>query len=322
MSAALRTPANDRDLYLLSDRFDKHSAPAFTAINARSVLLSSLNLAGSECVTAWERIRQKFSYRQTSESINLTTPAGERPDQHLSKSKRSHSNETGDLITSLGNGTMLARPFLTTSSVERKPKPEICPRSLAAREASCHEHCANFEIQDHEGDQRHRPGTLELPHANVPLVREDTLSEHNGSIFDETRHDQRCDQVRARKRRAFANRTKTGCGTCRKRKKKCDEAKPSCKNCLHWKFECADYIKEILLSKNNSIQVAPALHPLQQTHPAESPAHVGGYPVCDIIHIPRCEPSQMNYVEPPVSSGIPTAENKLVCTGDQCCKPL
>lgn len=26
----------------------------------------------------------------------------------------------------------------------------------------------------------------------------------------------------------FANRTKTGCGTCRRRKKKCDEAKPEC----------------------------------------------------------------------------------------------
>jgi hypothetical protein len=28
---------------------------------------------------------------------------------------------------------------------------------------------------------------------------------------------------------AFTNRTKTGCATCRRRKKKCDEGKPTCK---------------------------------------------------------------------------------------------
>ena len=32
-----------------------------------------------------------------------------------------------------------------------------------------------------------------------------------------------------KRKRQFSNRTKTGCQTCRKRKKKCDEAKPSCK---------------------------------------------------------------------------------------------
>ena len=36
-------------------------------------------------------------------------------------------------------------------------------------------------------------------------------------------------QVDTKKRkRQFANRTKTGCGTCRRRKKKCDEGKPEC----------------------------------------------------------------------------------------------
>ena len=38
--------------------------------------------------------------------------------------------------------------------------------------------------------------------------------------------------IAKKRRRQFANRTKTGCGTCRKRKKKCDEAKPECKSQL------------------------------------------------------------------------------------------
>ncbi|VUC37475.1 unnamed protein product [Clonostachys rosea] len=44
-----------------------------------------------------------------------------------------------------------------------------------------------------------------------------------------------------KRKRNFSNRTKTGCMTCRKRKKKCDEQKPQCANCLRGGFECAGY---------------------------------------------------------------------------------
>ncbi|KAI9729877.1 MAG: Maltose acetyltransferase [Cirrosporium novae-zelandiae] len=43
------------------------------------------------------------------------------------------------------------------------------------------------------------------------------------------------------RKRAFANRTKTGCLTCRRRKKKCDEAKPVCQNCVRGHFKCEGY---------------------------------------------------------------------------------
>ncbi|KAJ3482556.1 hypothetical protein NLG97_g7534 [Lecanicillium saksenae] len=44
-----------------------------------------------------------------------------------------------------------------------------------------------------------------------------------------------------KRKRNFSNRTKTGCLTCRRRKKKCDEAKPECKNCTRGAFECDGY---------------------------------------------------------------------------------
>ncbi|CAK7263550.1 hypothetical protein SEPCBS57363_000615 [Sporothrix epigloea] len=44
-----------------------------------------------------------------------------------------------------------------------------------------------------------------------------------------------------RRKRNFSNRTKTGCLTCRKRKKKCDETKPECSNCVRGGFLCAGY---------------------------------------------------------------------------------
>ncbi|UNI20658.1 hypothetical protein JDV02_006727 [Purpureocillium takamizusanense] len=44
-----------------------------------------------------------------------------------------------------------------------------------------------------------------------------------------------------KRKRNFSNRTKTGCLTCRKRKKKCDEQKPECSNCIRGGFLCAGY---------------------------------------------------------------------------------
>ncbi|KAL9057043.1 MAG: hypothetical protein Q9162_002591 [Coniocarpon cinnabarinum] len=47
--------------------------------------------------------------------------------------------------------------------------------------------------------------------------------------------------IQKQRKRNFANRTKTGCLTCRERKKKCDETKPMCTNCQRGGFECKGY---------------------------------------------------------------------------------
>ncbi|KAK0106973.1 Maltose acetyltransferase [Cadophora gregata] len=44
-----------------------------------------------------------------------------------------------------------------------------------------------------------------------------------------------------KRKRNFSNRTKTGCMTCRRRKKKCDENRPECNNCLRGGFVCSGY---------------------------------------------------------------------------------
>ncbi|KAL4930019.1 uncharacterized protein BDV17DRAFT_46708 [Aspergillus undulatus] len=48
-------------------------------------------------------------------------------------------------------------------------------------------------------------------------------------------------QVAPRRKRVFSNRTKTGCLTCRRRKKKCDEQHPNCNNCTRGGFICEGY---------------------------------------------------------------------------------
>ena len=56
----------------------------------------------------------------------------------------------------------------------------------------------------------------------------DMTTPTNGQSYDHDSAVNEANAVRKRKR-AFANRTKTGCLTCRKRKKKCDEVRPLCK---------------------------------------------------------------------------------------------
>ncbi|KAI5778302.1 hypothetical protein EDC01DRAFT_622896 [Geopyxis carbonaria] len=52
-----------------------------------------------------------------------------------------------------------------------------------------------------------------------------------------------------RRKRVFSNRTKTGCITCRRRKKKCDEGKPECINCKRGGFVCEGYSGKVSWQK-------------------------------------------------------------------------
>ncbi|KAI9928494.1 hypothetical protein ASPWEDRAFT_48773 [Aspergillus wentii DTO 134E9] len=59
-------------------------------------------------------------------------------------------------------------------------------------------------------------------------------------------------QVAPKRKRVFSNRTKTGCMTCRKRKKKCDEQHPACNNCIRGGFLCEGYSSRSTWQKPSS----------------------------------------------------------------------
>ncbi|KAJ5549744.1 hypothetical protein N7535_002315 [Penicillium sp. DV-2018c] len=59
-------------------------------------------------------------------------------------------------------------------------------------------------------------------------------------------------QVAPKRKRVFSNRTKTGCMTCRRRKKKCDEQHPACNNCLRGGFICEGYSSRSTWQKPSS----------------------------------------------------------------------
>ncbi|KAL5382196.1 hypothetical protein PMIN06_010654 [Paraphaeosphaeria minitans] len=60
-------------------------------------------------------------------------------------------------------------------------------------------------------------------------------------------------------KRQFANRTRTGCGTCRRRKKKCDESKPECSNCQRGGFMCEGYANKVPWLQNGTTRPAAPL---------------------------------------------------------------
>ncbi|KAI0972230.1 hypothetical protein F4678DRAFT_54681 [Xylaria arbuscula] len=91
-----------------------------------------------------------------------------------------------------------------------------------------------------------------------------------------------------KRKRNFSNRTKTGCLTCRKRKKKCDESKPECTNCVRGGFVCYGYPNQ---RGPPRMENKPAAVPLESKDPSYVPPGAYGMP----------QPS--NYPNPPAAPG-------------------
>jgi hypothetical protein len=143
-------------------------------------------------------------------------------------------------------------------------------------------------------------------------------NEYDGNPTNETRA---CDE-RIGMKRKYAHRTRTGCITCRRRKKKWDEAKPKCNNCIRGNFECSGYPGKTPWSKINAANAPPQLQSQERMSSAKIPAHSVRCAVCNILHIPQCEPSQKSYVGPRASSGIQISQYSPASADKQGRKPL
>lgn len=102
------------------------------------------------------------------------------------------------------------------------------------------------------------------PAASLPFAPQQFMRDDNSPQGD----------VKKRKRN-FSNRTKTGCMTCRRRKKKCDETKPECKNCLRGGFVCSGYQVRGQWQKTEQKQTPV---PLQSKNDYESPINIHAQP--------------------------------------------
>ncbi|KAF2266711.1 trimeric LpxA-like protein [Lojkania enalia] len=123
-----------------------------------------------------------------------------------------------------------------------------------------HNNYPSPEYRDPRGMDNGQDGTNQTSPSGTQVngpVDSQTPTERSSTI-EITRAGVQVESAKKRKRQ-FANRTKTGCGTCRRRKKKCDEAKPECNNCLRGGFICEGYANKIPWPKNGISKPHPPL---------------------------------------------------------------
>jgi hypothetical protein len=217
---------NTQSPYVLKNKAGEPFAPAFTAVNGKA---SPLSLSPRVSVSNGMSTRQSPShhpesgspgnaYRSGSTSSSESSSGGSSPDSPNSKKRRPDSTHEHHS----NSRTMEAPQHRALPSFDR---------------AGQHERRWTTEPQS---DNRYRdqpnPRLMEPIHCSMPplLGGHAPVNERNGMV--ESLNMSEVDRagvqhINAKKRkRQFANRTKTGCGTCRRRKKKCDEAKPECKS--------------------------------------------------------------------------------------------
>lgn len=124
----------------------------------------------------------------------------------------------------------------------------------------------------------------------------------------------------ALKAKLSRKRTKTGCLTCRKRRIKCGEERPMCKNCIKSKRHCEGYSQRVVFKPPHfeyraapnggahiTFQAGPMAAPMLSMHPGQMPQYwtdPNAYPNLG----PQPDQQQfMQYLQQPMSSFAPPA---------------
>ncbi|KAI0206170.1 hypothetical protein F4808DRAFT_194280 [Astrocystis sublimbata] len=131
---------------------------------------------------------------------------------------------------------------------------------------------------------------------------DDSSMLYGGSYSQDQSRDPVIQSDPKKRKRNFSNRTKTGCLTCRKRKKKCDESKPECTNCVRGGFVCYGYPNQRGPPRMES---KPAAVPLESKDPSYVPP--GAYGMPQPNNYPNPPPSVVSAPGPnPASTAGPT----------------
>lgn len=134
-------------------------------------------------------------------------------------------------------------------------RPSVPYDTAVSSTAAYHQRSGSLQspVEEHSGnDSQHRSksvarasGSPQSEYAGRTPDEEDRQGGYSGTPFSPSQQRKSSSSAQQsdpkRRKRNFSNRTKTGCLTCRKRKKKCDETKPECSNCVRGGFICAGY---------------------------------------------------------------------------------
>lgn len=94
------------------------------------------------------------------------------------------------------------------------------------------------------------------------------------------------------RKRQYAPRSRTGCFTCRRRKKKCDEAKPGCNNCERGGFVCTGYADKLLWCGKGITKLPLSIQAKERTTAELAPVDSRRL-ICTSRHTPLCKTSHV-----------------------------
>jgi hypothetical protein len=210
MSAVVQLPLlNTPSPCMLKDKTPNPCAPAFTAVNGRNPPTSACI---SNSTSGMSAEQSPPLQHEPCDPASLSSP-----DSLDSPNKRKHIEFPEEK-----SGWVRAM-----ESPQHRSLPAIQRPSEPGRRWTA-------EPQTRNGYQQRRDlGSMVPIHSSGPLIATHQAPNGVPSGFEPGRPKNHSPAAMInldprKKKRQFTNRTKTGCGTCRQRKKKCDEARPEC----------------------------------------------------------------------------------------------
>ena len=167
------------------------------------------------------------------------------PDINAMSSSRTDSNRSSPTMISVQRRRLSSSESAHSPTVWKRPHTEafsdpddsLTPkreRGSEDRKANSSEGDSSYAKASHNQEGGEKLALETLRRDSDPTRRGSALSNGDDRSYAEyevTRAGIILEHDRKKRKRVFSNRTKTGCMTCRKRKKKCDEAHPECKLC-------------------------------------------------------------------------------------------
>ncbi|GAB7356316.1 hypothetical protein MBLNU459_g7113t1 [Dothideomycetes sp. NU459] len=186
------------------------------------------------------------------------------------------------------NGGLPASPELKTDSASDKPNQSYQGHApILSRDQQWRPQQQPPAAMSEEQMASSLRDGMRAPNDKFDETEDRQESHENGgqtSYSPDTQPEGSVNGVRKPRKRNFSQRTKTGCHTCRERKKKCDEAKPECNNCLRGSFTCKGYGPKHELVKNPNARSIPLQSkglPNHQGPAGYYPAHGAARPGAD-----------------------------------------
>ncbi|ATY62767.1 C6 zinc finger domain-containing [Cordyceps militaris] len=217
------------------------------------------------------------------------TPSAPAPGENDSsnKRKRSHSNEGR---TSLPTQAAKRTHKSTERTQERTPETGtvangdyLRPESQSgdARTSTPGYQASPPSVSIRAPGEQHlvqRQPAGQVEYTPVTPQNNQAVVQYNTPTYSEERSGTVVQHDPKKRKRNFSNRTKTGCLTCRRRKKKCDEAKPECNNCIKGAFVCAGYPPQRGAGWPKMVENKPGGIPLESKDPNYVPPGAYGMP--------------------------------------------